>query len=110
MPHDGFDLVGAARQEMIDHGFSPDFPPEVAQQLETIHAQPDRTLRDLTAPLWSSIDNDDSHDLDQIEWAERTPTGIRVLVAVADVDSAVHKATPIDTHAARETTTVYAGI
>ncbi|SPF35326.1 Exoribonuclease II [Candidatus Sulfopaludibacter sp. SbA4] len=110
MPHDGFDLAGAARQEMIDHGFSPDFPPEVAQQLATIHPQPDRSLRDLTALLWSSIDNDDSRDLDQIEWAERAPGGIRVLVAVADVDSAVHKATPIDIHAARETTTVYAGI
>jgi len=110
MPHDGFDLAGAARQEMIEHGFSPDFPPEVQQQLDTIHAQPDRSLRDLTALVWSSIDNDDSRDLDQIEWAERAPGGIRVLVAVADVDSAVHKATPIDIHAARETTTVYAGI
>ena len=110
MPHDGFDLAGAARQEMIEHGFSPDFPREVEQQLATIHAEPDRSLRDLTAPLWSSIDNDDSRDLDQIEWAERTPAGIRVLVAVADVDSAVGKATPIDSHAARETTTVYAGI
>jgi exoribonuclease II len=110
MPHDGFDLAGAARQEMIEHGFSPDFPPEIAQQLAAIHVQPDPGLRDLTALLWSSIDNDDSRDLDQIEWAERTPGGIRVLVAVADVDSAVPKATPIDRHAARETTTVYAGI
>jgi len=38
------------------------------------------------------------------------PTGIRVLVGVSDVDSAVAKATPIDTHAAHETTTVYAGV
>ena len=70
----------------------------------------DPGLRDLTALLWSSIDNDDSRDLDQIEWAERVPGGIRVLVGVADVDSAVAKGTPIDLHAARETTTVYAGI
>ena len=110
MLHDGFDLVAAARQEMIDHGFSPDFPPEVAQQLETIHAEPDPSLRDLTGLLWSSIDNDDSRDLDQIEWAERTADGIRVLVGVADVDSAVHQSTPIDCYAQRESTTVYAGI
>ncbi len=67
-------------------------------------------MRDLTSLLWSSIDNDDSRDLDQIEWAERVAGGIRVLVGVADVDSAVAKATPIDSHAARETTTVYAGV
>ncbi len=110
MPHDNFNLAAAARQEMVDHGFSPDFSPEAERQLEAIHPQPDHTLRDLTSPLWSSIDNDDSRDLDQIEWAERVPGGIRVLVGVADVDSAVAKATPIDCHAARETTTVYAGV
>jgi len=118
MTHDSFNLVAAARQEMIDHGFSPDFPPEAQRQLETIRLQPPGSLRDLTSLLWSSIDNDDSRDLDQIEWAERGapsgvpsgPGGIRVLVGVADVDSAVAKATPIDSHAAREATTVYAGV
>jgi exoribonuclease-2 len=110
MAHDNFNLAAAARQEMIDHGFAPDFSPEAEQQLETIRLQPDASLRDLTSLLWSSIDNDDSRDLDQIEWAERVATGIRVLVGVADVDSAVAKSTPIDSHAARETTTVYAGV
>ncbi|MBZ5620466.1 MAG: RNB domain-containing ribonuclease [Acidobacteriia bacterium] len=110
MAQSGFNLVAAARQEMIERGFSPDFPPEVEQQLNTIHAEPDRSLRDLTALLWSSIDNDDSRDLDQIEWVERAAGGIRVLVAVADVDSAVAQGTPIDVHASHETTTVYAGV
>lgn len=109
MAHD-FDLAAAARQEMIDHGFEPDFPPEVERQLAALPPRPDTGLRDLTSLLWSSIDNDDSRDLDQIEWAERSGAGIRVLVGVADVDALVAKATPIDCHAARETTTVYAGI
>jgi len=110
MAHDEFDLAAAARQEMIDRGFEPDFPPEVARQLETLDPRPRAGLRDLTALLWSSIDNDDSRDLDQIEWAERAPGGIRVLVGVADVDSVAPKGTPIDLHAQRETTTVYTGI
>ncbi|MGA2267225.1 MAG: RNB domain-containing ribonuclease [Bryobacteraceae bacterium] len=110
MAHDNFNLVAAARQEMIEHGFSPDFPAEAERQLETIHSQTDGNLRDLTSLAWSSIDNDDSRDLDQIEWAERVAGGIRVLVGVADVDSAVAKGTPIDGHAAREATTVYAGV
>jgi exoribonuclease-2 len=109
MAHE-FDLAAAARQEMIDHGFEPDFPPAAERQLETLQPRDGHGLRDLTALLWSSIDNDDSRDLDQIEWAERTAGGIRVLVGVADVDSLVAKDTPIDGHAARETTTVYAGV
>ncbi|MGD0669066.1 MAG: RNB domain-containing ribonuclease [Bryobacteraceae bacterium] len=114
MSHNDFNLLAAARQEMIDHGFAPDFPPEADRQLAAIRPgiQPgsDASLRDLTGLLWSSIDNDDSRDLDQIEWAERTGEGIRVLVGVADVDSLVDKGTPIDCHAAQETTTVYTGV
>jgi len=110
LPHDNFNLAAAARQEMIDHGFAPDFPPEAERQLAAIRPHPEAGLRDLTGLLWSSIDNDDSRDLDQIEWAERTGEGIRVLVGVADVDSLVGKGTPIDAHAAQETTTVYAGV
>src|SRR5438876_586927 len=36
--------------------------------------------------------------------------GIRVLVGIAAVDALVERATPIDTHAARETTSVYTGV
>jgi VacB/RNase II family 3'-5' exoribonuclease len=110
MPQDSFDLVAASRREMIDHGFAPDIPSEAQRQADGIHVQPDASLRDLTGLLWSSIDNDDSRDLDQIEWAERAGGKIRVLVAIADVDSAVTKGTPVDRYAARETTTVYAGV
>jgi exoribonuclease-2 len=110
MPHDEFNLAAAARQEMLDRGFQPDFPPDAMRQLEALDPRPAEGLRDLTGLLWSSIDNDDSRDLDQIEWAERTPGGIRLLVGVADVDSLIAKGTPIDCHAAHETTSVYTGI
>ncbi|HEX3745418.1 MAG TPA: RNB domain-containing ribonuclease [Bryobacteraceae bacterium] len=110
MSHDEFNLAATARQVMIEEGFRPDFPDEAHRQLAGIHPQSDSGLRDLTALLWSSIDNDDSRDLDQIEWAERVDGGIRVLVGVADVDSAVPKGSPLDDHAAREATTVYAAV
>src|SRR5947208_2814145 len=80
-------LPAAARQEMIDHGFDPDIPPAALQQAAAL--APTHGGRDLTALPWSSIDNDDSRDLDQIEWAERLPDGIRVLIAIADVSAAV---------------------
>jgi exoribonuclease-2 len=104
------DLAAMARQEMIARGFEPDIPAAAQQQAEGARQAAEPGLPDLTGLLWSSLDNDDSRDLDQIEWAERAAAGIRVLVAIADVDSAAAKGTPIDLHAAAETTTVYAGI
>ena len=109
-----FDLSAAARQEMIDNGFDPDFPRGTQEQLNAIKAKPAPSLsdgvRDLRNLLWSSIDNDTSRDLDQAEVAERVKDGIRVMVAVADVDSAVAKGTPIDHHASDQTATVYTGV
>jgi VacB/RNase II family 3'-5' exoribonuclease len=110
------DLQAIAKQIMLAHGFEPDFPPQVPQQLAGLKAHPPQVapggdVRDLRNLLWSSIDNDTSRDLDQIEVAERIPSGdIKVLVAIADVDAFVPKHSPIDEHAAKETTTVYTGI
>ena len=100
---------------MREHGFDPDFSPAVQQQLDTIAKQPsappDPGTRDLRPLRWSSIDNDTSRDLDQIEAAERLENGdIRILIGIADVDAFVPARSPIDAHAAGQTTTVYAGV
>src|ERR1019366_8543412 len=110
MNHPQVDLAAIARQEMIARGFEPDLPAAAIEQAEGARQKAEPGLGDLTGLLWSSLDNDDSRDLDQIEWGERTAGGIRVLVAIADVDSAVARGTPVDLHAAVETTTVYTGI
>jgi exoribonuclease-2 len=110
MAANGFDLAASAHQEMIDRGFHPDFPPEVLQQLKALKPLTAGDARDLRSLPWSSIDNDTSRDLDQAEVAERVSGGIRIMVAVADVDSEVAIGTPIDQHAASETTSVYTGI
>jgi VacB/RNase II family 3'-5' exoribonuclease len=110
------DLQAIAKQIMIDHGFQPDFPAEETAQVAQLRAHPPQVaatgaVRDLRQLLWSSIDNDTSRDLDQIEVAERLPNGdVKVMVGIADVDAFAPKQTPIDVHAARETTTVYAGV
>src|ERR1017187_8444339 len=110
------DLQAAAKEIMRQRGFEPDFPPAVQQQLTDLRAHPPqiasgKDVRDLRNLLWSSIDNDTSRDLDQIEVAERQSNGdVKVLVGIADVDAFVPKQTAIDQHAAKETTTVYAGV
>ncbi|MGA7575529.1 MAG: RNB domain-containing ribonuclease [Terriglobales bacterium] len=110
------DLQAMARQVMLAQGFEPNFPPATQQQLAEISAHPPQLVasdkvRDLRGLLWSSIDNDTSKDLDQIEVAERLPNGdIKVMVGIADVDAFVGKDSAIDQHAAKETTSVYTGV
>ena len=97
---------------MIDEGFNPDPDPAMAAELKDIGKHPDTgaTLKDLRQLLWSSIDNDDTRDLDQIEFVEAMNAGeSRLLIAVADVDAEVAKGSAIDAHAGAQTTTVYTG-
>jgi VacB/RNase II family 3'-5' exoribonuclease len=110
-----FNLIAAARASMLEHGFQPDFPEGTETELAAIFAQPAPPatdgIVDLRHLLWSSIDNDTSKDLDQIEWAERQADGtIRVLIGVADVDARVVEGTVIDGHARSQTTSVYTGV
>ena len=115
------DLASIALEDLHKAGFHPEFSPDVAAQVQTLSVQlPQRTgtsaardfrdLRDLRDLAWSSIDNDTSRDLDQIEVAERLPAGIRVQVAIADVASAVAQNSPIDLHASAQTQTVYTAV
>jgi VacB/RNase II family 3'-5' exoribonuclease len=114
-----FNLAAAAHTAMLEHGFQPDFSDAVRKQLAAIVADPPQAesqlkqaaAKDLRGLLWSSIDNDTSRDLDQVEFAESLADGrIRVLVGVADVDGTVQRGTPLDAHAASETTSVYTGV
>jgi VacB/RNase II family 3'-5' exoribonuclease len=111
-----FNLQAIARQVMQARGFEPDFPAEALRQVAQITAHPPQLapsdkVRDLRGQLWSSIDNDTSKDLDQIEAAELLPNGdVKVMIGIADVDAFVAKDSPIDQHAERETTSVYTGV
>ena len=110
------DLQAVAKDVMRQHGFQPDFSPEVQQQLAELRAHPPAVVaagavRDLRNLLWSSIDNDTSRDLDQIEVAEGLANGaVKIMVGIADLDAFIPKNSAIDQHAASETTTVYAGV
>ncbi len=96
---------------MLERGLVPDFPSQALTELDQISGPATRTeesTRDLRNLLWCSIDNDDSHDLDQLTVAEALPDGAaKVLVAIADVDAVVEKRTALDDHARQNTTSVY---
>jgi VacB/RNase II family 3'-5' exoribonuclease len=104
-------LAKIARDSMVERGLHPDFSPKVEAQVQSSHAPEARLtpgVEDLRDLLWCSIDNDDSRDLDQLSVAVAEPDGcIRILVAIADVDSLVPQGSAIDLWAAHNTTSVY---
>ncbi|HET9991596.1 MAG TPA: ribonuclease catalytic domain-containing protein, partial [Kofleriaceae bacterium] len=103
------DMVQVARRVLQDNGFLTDMPPGLVATIPA--TEPEEAPRDLRALAWSSIDNEDSRDLDQIEVAFRLEgDAIRVLVGIADVDALVPKGSPIDKYADANTTSLYTGI
>jgi exoribonuclease-2 len=104
-------LLAIAQEAMRQRGLLPEFSAAAKTQTDRIGGparEPDAGIRDLTHLLWASIDNDDSRDLDQLSVAEPLASGaVKILVAIADVDALVEKATPIDDHAWTNTTSVY---
>ena len=104
-------LQRIARTAMLERGLLPDFSVEALAELAVVQApatMDGEKVRDLRDLLWASIDNDDSRDLDQLTVAEAMPGDkVKILVAVADVDSFVKKGSAIDDHARHNTTSVY---
>ena len=110
-------LKEIAHRAMLERGFQPDFSPEVLAELESLKAgqltsgssaERHHAIRDMRNLMWSSIDNDDSLDLDQLTFAEAIPSNkVKVFVAIADVAYAVKDGSAIDQHARNNTTSVY---
>ena len=102
-------LQQLARDAMGERGFEPEFPPAAQAQASSASSREAAAsgTRDLRTLLWCSIDNDDSRDLDQLSVAEPRDAGTGILIAIADVDALVPRGSPIDAHAAINTTSVY---
>ena len=111
-------LQNIARRAMLERGLLPDFSTRALAELEGLKAPTviqdgsaqtgPPGIRDMRNLLWASIDNDDSRDLDQLTVAEATPSDkVKILVAIADVDSSITDGSAIDQHARNNTTSVY---
>ena len=110
-------LQSIARRAMLERGLLPDFSIEALAELGRLQipavteagpAKGPFGIRDLRGLLWASIDNDDSRDLDQLTVAEAISTDkVKILVAIADVESFVKKGSAIDEHARHNSTSVY---
>lgn len=104
-------LQSIAYRAMQERGLLPEFSNAALAELERLQVTSPTngdTIRDARSLLWSSIDNDDSRDLDQLTVAEIVQNGgIKILVAIADVDAFVKDGSALDEHARHNTTSVY---
>ena len=104
-------LVKIADRSMTDGGFIPHPPAKAladaqkAGPLDTTNG-----AKDLSALPWTSIDNVESRDLDQIEAVEKVDGGIKLYVGIADVEHAVPYGGAVDQFAGHNTTSVYTGV
>src|SRR5687767_4731032 len=95
------ELREIAARAMRERGFLPEVPDDARHEVSALR-EPSRdelarAARDLTALPWSSIDNDESRDLDQLEVAEPLDGGVtRLRVAIADVDHLAPRGTAVD--------------
>ena len=115
------DLGVIADRRMAENGMLPGFTSQVlSAAAATQAATPDHpSVVDLRGLAMISVDNGElnpltgklenaSQDIDQCEYAEKMPNGnIKMLVAIADVDSLVKKGDPVDHQAMRHSATVY---
>src|SRR5882672_1288930 len=97
---------------MKKYGFLTEFPQAAKADADKAQ-EPDFSklkIKDLGDLLWSSIDNDDSRDLDQIEYAVKESNGTRLYVAIAQVDPLVPRNSAVDKAAQTNTSSVYTGV
>ena len=105
-------LDAVARQALIDNHFRPELDAAALREVDMLRAPAvPGDVRDVRDLAWSSIDNTESRDLDQVELAESRPDGgVRLRIGIADVDAFVTKGSALDAHAAANATSVYTGV
>jgi VacB/RNase II family 3'-5' exoribonuclease len=104
-------LAQIAERAMTDGGFIP-YPPAqaVAEAQAATALQNADGAKDLSALPWTSIDNIQSRDLDQIEAVEAVDGGTKLYVGIADVEHLVPFGKANDRFAGNNTTSVYTGV
>jgi len=108
---DSAQLSEIAERSMKEGGFIPHPPAKALAEAQKAAAQPAADgAKDLSALPWTSIDNVESRDLDQIEAVEQVDSGTKLYVGIADVEHAVPYGSANDQFAGHNTTSVYTGV
>ncbi len=101
----------AVELAIASHGLPNEFPPAALDEAhrfgKEVAASVDRGREDLTDLPLVTIDGEDARDFDDAVHAERTKSGFRLHVAIADVSHYVTPGSALDTEARERATSVY---
>lgn len=102
-------LTDRAKSALEERGLKTSFSLEALAEVHQMGGPPSiEGVQDLRHLQWASIDNRDTKDIDQLAYAEDLGEGrTRLLVAIADVASALPKGSALDRQAQENTVTVY---
>lgn len=104
-------LASISERAMTEGGFIPHPPAQaLAEAQASGPLQDPGGARDLSALPWTSIDNPETRDLDQIEAVEAADGGTRLYVGIADVEHCVPFGRANDLFAAHNAVSVYTGV
>ncbi|MFI5361718.1 MAG: RNB domain-containing ribonuclease [Elusimicrobiota bacterium] len=104
-------LADIAERAAAEEGFVPHPPPAALAEAASARALSKiEGVRDLSSLPWTSIDNPETRDLDQIEAVEAVDGGLKLYVGIADVEHCVPFGGPNDAFAGRNATSVYTGV
>lgn len=115
-PNHRRDLAALAARAMGEQGLRVEFPAAALGQASEHDLSAEAPVAnagtadilDLTDLPWSSIDNGDTRDSVPLTVSQPAGEGlVRILVAIADVDSVVARGSPIDEHARHNPTSVH---
>ena len=103
-----FSLSKAAELLVLEkYGIPNEFSAQIAKELTDLPHLNLRAREDLTNLPFVTIDGDDSKDFDDAVWAEKTPFGFRLGVAIADVAFYVRPGCELDREAYKRGNSVY---
>lgn len=104
----GEGIEGEISSILYKHGFDTEFPPKVKKEADSFAAETDFTNRlDLRDALIITIDGADAKDFDDAISLEKTPSGYRLGVHIADVSHYVKERSALDREAYARGTSCY---
>ncbi|MHB8252418.1 MAG: ribonuclease R [Acidiferrobacter sp.] len=103
----GMEIEIALRKYGLPHEFSPAVATEIAGLAPIVDAQESARREDLRVVPLVTIDGEDARDFDDAVFCEKTASGWRLIVAIADVSYYVKPGTALDTEALSRGNSVY---